>query len=213
MDNPDDKDGAEAPEVDTTPKVSLTYHQTRGNVIPGVPGDINVDIQTYNEAYTSRVVSLQDFETQYQAANPQATVEEVQRAGSDHILERIALLEKIIAVNRLEWVMNWRVFEDRLKIASDAERTRLRKSDAERRRSNVEGPEKPTIAKVKARRVTHVPSSPEERNEIAVQLMMKNMGLTREEAMERLRMVSAIATASAPAEPVIPQVKVEEEAE
>jgi len=204
----------------TEPEVSLAYNVTneavlasRGLVTPGIPGEIKVDLETYNLAYTARVVTLQEFEASFRTSHPDATPEEVLRAGSDHILERIGLLESIIATNRLEWVMNWRVFEDRLKIASDAERTRLRKADAERRRVNVEGKE-PVARVTKAKRITHVPTSVEERNEMAIQLMVKNMGLTREEAMDRLRMVSAIATASAPAEPQIPTVKVEpEEAE
>lgn len=195
------------------PVVTLTYHVNddvkRGAVIPGIPSDIKVTIETYNEAYTKRVQTLKEFEDGYRKDHPEAPEEEIQRAGSDHILAHISLLESIIAVNRLEWVMDWRVFEDRLKIASDAERTRLRKSDAERRRSNVEGPAPVRVSKPK--RITHVPASPAERQEMAIMLLMRNLKLTREEAMDRLRMTQAIASVEAPSEPVIPGVTLDEE--
>lgn len=191
----------------TEPTVSLIYNTGRSPVTPGVPADFHVSVEMYNEAYTQKWRDLTSFEQDLRAAHPEMNDEQVTSEINDHLLKRMTMLENLLAIHKLEWVMSWRVFEDRLKVASDAERTRVRKSDSEHR-STVTG----EVARVRrAKAVTHVPANPEEKREMAIKLMMDRMKLTREEAMDRLRIVLDVQQATAAPIVETPVVKVEEE--
>lgn len=171
-----------------TPPVADDKHTPS---IPGVPADFKVDLETYNKAYTKKWQDLTEFEKAYRHQNPEATDAVVFSAVNDHLHERMTMLESLIAVHKLEWVMSWRVFDERLKIASEAEKTRIRKKDAEHR-SVVEGTEPKVARERKARTPTHVPANPEEKKEMTIRFLMERFKLTREEAMERLQVVAAV---------------------
>lgn len=203
--NPDDN-------VDDAPipVVSLVYNPGRGQATPGVLGNFKVDLDTYHQAYTAKGVGIAEAERLFKESHPDATDEEVSAAGNTYNSERMAMLETLMSSMKLEWIMGWRHQEERLKIASDAERTRIRKIDATRR-AKAEGTDAPTVRKARGRKVTVVPASPEARREATINMFMSRMGMTREQAMDRLRMMDDMRKASEPAAPVVPVVKIEEE--
>jgi hypothetical protein len=198
-----DSDEKEVP----IPVVSLVYNPGRGQATPGILANFKVDLDTYHQAYTAKGVGIAEAERLFKESHPDATPEQLAEAGNTYNAERMALLESLMVTHKLEWIVGWRHQEERLKIASDAERTRIRKLDATRR-AKAEGTDTVTIRKTTKRNVTVVPVSPEARREATVQMFMTRMGMTREQAMDRLRMMDDMRKAS---EPQVPVVKIDEE--
>lgn len=162
--------------------VSLVFNTNRKtSSTVGVPSDTKVSIELYEEAYTKRRKTISEYEESVRAEHPEFSDEQVERAVHDYILEWQAKLEAIMAAEKLEWVMNWRVFEERLNLSSEAEKTRIKKLDSQYRT--------PARKEGETKKQARVPLNADQKREAAILTVMK-LGLTREAAIERLGMTS-----------------------
>lgn len=178
----EDKDEAPAPIV------SLIYQSSRNPVTPGVPAQISVTLETYNEAYCKKLKDIATLEQGLRAEFPNLSEQEIEKEINDYNLNRMRTLEALMSVSKLEWVMSWRVQEERLKISSEAERERVRKADRAYRSAVTE----PKARKAKAEKPSTVPMDPTKKKEATVLLLMNRLGLSREAAEERLGMMEAL---------------------
>jgi hypothetical protein len=179
----------ETEEEAPAPIVSLVYQSSRNPVTPGIPAEIKVTLETYNEAYCKKLADIATLEAGLRAEYPQMSDAELEKEINDYNLNRMRTLEALMSVSKLEWVMSWRVQEERLKITSEAERERVRKADRAYR-SVATG--EPKVKKAKAEKAAVVPMDPAKKKEATVLLLMNRLGLSRQAAEERLGMMEAL---------------------
>jgi hypothetical protein len=173
-----------------SPVVSLVYQTSKAPVTTGIPAGIKVTLETYDRAYTKKLMDLGEFEQSLRAEFPNLTNEQVETQIDKYVFDRMCELDALKAIIQLEYVVSWRVQEERLRISSDARREAVRKADRAYRSVATDGT--PRKTREKKEPAARVPTNPEEKREMAIKLMMNRLGFTREAAEERMSMMESL---------------------
>lgn len=198
--------------VDMENNVTLVFHPDRqtaqqvGQVTPGVMPDLVLDLESYNKAMVQTRESIGEVRTRLKAEHTDWTSEQVEAGVNDFTLERIKECEEFMKVKKLNWIMYWRVLEESLKTQSEAEKTRVRNIDKVRR-NVATGTHKPLKERIKAK-AEPVIQAGLSKEENAIRILMQRLGLTEQEAKDRLRIKTALDAGAVVAPPPPPDEEV-----
>lgn len=154
-------------------EVTLTDPGVRGGAMPYPIEDSNkVDLEVYKKAFCEESATIPQMREEL--AQQGLEGEALESALNDKIVERMRSFEELQKITKLRWICCFRIFEERLAVATEAERTRQLKKDREYR------------AKAKVETAEAKPAkTPKTKEEKAVAVLMR-LGYSEEEAKLRL---------------------------
>ena len=154
-------------------EVTISY-EGKGPVCLPPTDQPRIDIETYKKAFCEEAATIPQMREELIQAGLEGDV--LESALNDKIAERMHNFEELQKVTKLRWVALWRIFEDRLKVSTEAERTRQKKAD--RAYKVKDQPDDGTEKVVRTR-------TPKTKQERALAVLI-GLGFTEEQAKARL---------------------------
>ena len=107
-------------------EVTISY-EGKGPVCLPPTDKATIDIETYKRALCEEAATIPQMREELAQTGLEGDA--LESALNDKIAERMHQFEELQKVTKLRWVALWRIFEDRLKIATETERDRQKKAD------------------------------------------------------------------------------------